>query len=89
MIEGGDEVVIRMNVTDILVLTSAGLSIIKSLLSVGTYSYFHVLLSLIELTCTVLALAIFVNEDFLGVDGTVPEFGSDDIYIFLLAFVSS
>jgi hypothetical protein len=77
-----------VTITDILILASAVLSIIKSLLAIGTYSNWHVLLAVIEFVCTALAFSIFILDDFVGVDGTVP-FGSDDLSIFLLAFVSS
>lgn len=82
------DVVLQATVQDILIVTSAGISFIKSILSVGTYTYMHVLLAVLELACTAFALALFVLNDLLGEDGKPPPFG-DDLYIFLLAFCSA
>eukprot|EP00956_Cyclotella_meneghiniana_P013886 scaffold20357_cov39-Cyclotella_meneghiniana.AAC.3 len=88
-INGDTEIVIHVTVSDILILSSAALSILKSLLAFEAYSPFHVLLALIELACTALAFSIFILDEFLDEDGIAPTFGSDDIYIFLLAYASS
>lgn len=83
----GDEVVVKANIQDALILASAGLSVVKSLLSIGTYSCWHVLFSLMELVCSGLALALFVTQDYLNADGSMVY--GDDGLIFLLAFSSS
>lgn len=84
----GDEVVVTANVQDALILTSAGLSVLKSLLSIGTYSCWHVLFSLLELVRSVLALALFIIREYSNVEEDGGMYGNDAL-IFLLSFVSS
>ena len=77
----------RRNWQDHLVIVSAVLSFIKSIMAFGTYSYWHVLFALLELLCTGIALSLFIGNDFHE-DADNPEY-SDDTRIFLLAFLSA
>ena len=79
---------VKANIQDILILTSAGLSFIKSVIAVGTYSYWHILLALIELACSALALSLFVIGNFTENDN-LSSYAVDDKLLFLLAFSSS
>lgn len=82
-----DTIILRANVQDFLILTSAGLSFIKSMLSIGTYSYWQILLALMELACTGIALTIYIMNDFVVYNDS-SAYG-DDKLLFLLAFASS
>lgn len=75
----------KASIQDALILTSAGLSVLKSLLSIGTYSCWNILLSLLELVCSGLALALFITQEYGQGEGMY----GDDAILFLLSFVSS
>mmetsp|Transcript_3520 Transcript_3520/g.4668 ORF Transcript_3520/g.4668 Transcript_3520/m.4668 type:complete len:310 (+) Transcript_3520:230-1159(+) len=72
---------------DILIIVSAVLSFSKSLLAIGTYSYFHVAFSLLGMACTVLAFIIFISEDYDAdfLDQVEAGYG-DDVKLYLLSF---
>jgi hypothetical protein len=74
---------LQANLQDFLILASAGLSCLKSMISVGTYSCWHVVMVLIELFCSGIALTLFVMYDSMQNDGSTS---ADDRHIFLLAF---
>lgn len=81
----GGEIIFQAGVQDVLILISAGLSFIKSLFSVGTYSCWHVIMALMELACSAIALTLFVMYDYMPNNGSTSAY-ADSRHIFLLAF---
>lgn len=69
--------------TDTLVLTAAALSLVKTLVSVGTYSHFHTVMSVVELLCTSVALILFLLQTSL------EQVGGWSRVVFIMAFVLS
>jgi len=89
MEEPQDDVLITVSTSDaqnILIVVSAGLSFVKSLMAVGTYSYFHLVFSFLELACTGLAFSIFVLVDYQGEHK--DDLYGDDVTLYLLSFAS-
>jgi len=73
---------------DILIIASAALSFVKSLMTVGTYSYFNVIFAFVELSCTGLAFAVFFTVDYLDEDERQEDGYGDDIDLYMLTFIS-
>ena len=87
--EGGGTV-ITTDIQDILIILSAAISFIKSILSVGIYSYWHVPFAIAEVVLSAFAFAIFVTDDIddTHIEGTGEEYGNS-MLLYNLTFISA